>query len=188
MKDWRSIVLLAFFRAFVSGVLAVLLTFCVFQLLELQNVWVWGCLVGCGVAFFTWVRGTEPEPERQTPVIVQEPEGFSLEIIYNDGAAGDFLTFGVTSDKFFSWCSGVAEGRSLAETVWTGARGLFSKGEYHQFRSELLVRGFLKPSGKSHSQGFELTGKGRALTSGVARTHAHASGTRTNDGRHFTGW
>lgn len=181
MEGWKGFIVFAFVRTAVVGVLSFILTICVFRLLQLENVWLWGSLVGCSVAFFNWLKFSEPEPEPVAPVIVQEPDTFRLEVDYDSGAAGDYLQFGVDPRKFFSWCEGVSLGRSTAEDNWCGSRGIFAKSEYRTLRDELVTRGFMRLRGKSPSQGYELSAKGSALVRGVARTHAHATTSSTKN-------
>ena len=92
-----------------------------------------------------------------------------VSIDWNDGHAGLFSEMGIERDQFIAWCIGAAGGRSLGENHWTGLRGPFSKGEYHQFRDELIQRGLIAQRGKYHSSGFQLTGKGRAVCAEVVR-------------------
>ena len=95
-----------------------------------------------------------------------------VSIRYNDGQAGLFSEFAIHRDQFIAWCIGADQGRSIGENHWTGAQAIFSKPEYHAFRDELKNRGLIRAKGRHHAQGFELTGKGRALVSEVARRYS----------------
>lgn len=127
-----------------------------------------------GICLVSWLALIVPKPEKSKlqPVILKHQETntpLKVSIDWNEGQAGLFSSMGITRDQFIAWCIGANEGRSLGENHWCGSRGVFSKGEYHAFRDELERRGLLRPKGRHHAQGFELTGKGRAVAAEVAR-------------------
>ena len=128
-----------------------------------------------GICLVSWLILIIPKPEkarldRQTLVKPQEIiTPLKVSIDWNDGQAGLFAEMGIQRDQFIAWCIGAAEGRSLGENHWCGSRGVFSKGEYHAFRDELERRGLLRAKGRHHAQGYELTGKGRALAAEISR-------------------
>jgi len=195
-NDIESGVLVPVLQACVTGLLAGCAVLAGGVMWRWQYTFPGSSLVACVVVFASWLffrvevgrrldvasGVTLNQTPGETPAGQPEPiRGFQLEVDYNEGRAGDYLSFGVEPERFTAWCQGVASGRGLAEDSWTGSAGLFSKSEYRQLREQLVERGFLRLRGKHHSQGFQLTGKGKALTSGVARARAHASNTPEND-------
>jgi hypothetical protein len=95
----------------------------------------------------------------------------NLNLLYNDGQAGDFLDLPCDYQRLEAWCAGVAGGKSLGENHWTGAHAPFSKGEYHKLLDELVKRGLVRLRGRHYSSGYELTGKGSALAAELARRY-----------------
>ncbi len=111
--------------------------------------------------------------DRKSATVALKPQEvftpLKLSIDWNDGQAGLFSEIGISRDQFIAWCVGVGQGKSLGENHWCGSKGVFSKGEYHIFRDELERRGLLRPKGRHHAQGFELSAKGAAVVTEVAR-------------------
>lgn len=129
-----------------------------------------------GICLASWLALIIPKPmlDRQTlgkvyPMESQDPKPLKVSIDWNDGQAGLFAEMGIERDQFIAWCIGASQGRSLGENHWCGSKGVFSKAEYHAFRDELINRGIIKAKGRHHAQGFQLTGKGRAVCAEVAR-------------------
>lgn len=107
------------------------------------------------------------------PAIVYpaETSQLKLSIDWDEGRAGLFDDLNISDDQFITWACGVASGRSLGENHWTGAANPFSKGQYHAFIDRLSFHSVVRQKGKARTSGFELTGKGRAITSEVLRRY-----------------
>lgn len=153
--------------------------------------WPWGYagLAGVGVMFWAWLffrsevqrrldveAGVDTAQAQPVQLQAQPVQEYRLEIDYDSGKAGDWLSLGVPFEKFTQWACGVAEGRSLAESQWIGSRGIFSRGEYVHMLTELLNRGYIRRrSLNGHQLGYELCAKGKALVRGASTpfTHSH---------------
>lgn len=198
MNDVEKSVIVPLLQAGISGCLAGALAGSGCALWEWE--WAWAGVVGCVVTLAAWlyfraevklradvqagVVQVQAQPAQPEPV-----QAFELAVTYNEGAAGDILQFGVDPERFRAWCSGVADGRSLAQAGWIGRGGLFSRSEYTRLMAELLNRGYIRLRCESgHAQGYELVAKGRALVNGAARAHAHARTHSTGENARGVAW
>ncbi len=94
-----------------------------------------------------------------------------LSIDWDEGRAGLFDDIRIDDETFIAWACGAAQGKSLGENWWTGSHGLFSKGQYHHFISKMIHLGMIRQRGRTYNQGYELTGKGRAVMAEIDRRY-----------------
>lgn len=124
----------------------------------------------------------EPEQMQSTA------EPVKLEVIYKESTGYHRwlnleLPNGVSQDDLLTFARGVVNGKSLAESVWTGKGKLFSKPKYNQLLDSLTQAGIVRWKNEAApAQGRELVGQqGRlALLKLVygdenARKHTQAS-------------
>lgn len=175
-----SAVVVPLFQAALTGFLASVAAGTVAILAHWQDPLTTACLVLAVVTLAAWlifraeaVDRLHPRPVvKAEPVQVYQSVTHTLALSWNDGHTGEWL--GLQDwEKFRDWAIGVSSGQSLGESHWTGRTAPFSKGEYHQMIDRLLERGIIRMRGKYHAQGYELTGKGRAVTGEITRRYGN---------------
>ena len=100
------------------------------------------------------------EPQQPAPqpvrVIVEQDNGHQVDYID--------LPPTIDREKAALFARGLLGGRVFAQTAWTGATGLFSRGEYDQLVSVFISRGLAQwRNPGAHAQGLTLTAPGRAV-------------------------
>lgn len=173
------------FMAVLTGVFLGILAGAAAALGDIPQPWTVGLMAASLSAALAWLyliswwrsviegmHGIERTQNLQT--VSTETAMLSLSIDWDDGHAGLWADLETERDKFICWAIGVANGKSLGENHWTGAAGIFSKSEYHAMRDGLEYYGLIRPAGKHHSQGYALSGKGRAICSEIARRYSAA--------------
>lgn len=167
-------------QAIVSGILFAALAVSCWKVSQGVTAWrLFGAAlaVGCFIAWLSALRKINAWGDADHGIVPLEPETVypvdtvQLNIVWADGGAGEFTRLGVDLERFAKWCAGISQGRPLGENHWTGANGLFSKGEYHVMRDELEVRGLIRMRGRHSTGGYELTSKGRAVVCELARQY-----------------
>src|SRR3990167_1860369 len=122
--------------------------------------WLW--LVGKAIRMLEALAGVEPAPIQA--VTYPTETRLHLAIDWDQGRGGLFEELDIDDATFIAWACDVARGKSLGEDWPTGRHGRFSKGTYHQFLGRLEFQGVIRKRGRAINSGFELTGKGRAIT------------------------
>jgi len=94
--------------------------------------------------------------------VVGDPERFSVEI-----KAGHRVSY-INSASYQQWRAFVDRmvngDANTSEAAWCGSRGPFEKGQWLDFRDELMRRGFAEWNNPdAHAQGWKLTNGGDAL-------------------------
>jgi len=71
---------------------------------------------------------------------------------------------GATEEQWRQFVSGMVDGKSTAESGWTGNGKPFDKDSFNAFRDELIARGYgIWNNPDAHSQGWRLTRKGELV-------------------------
>jgi hypothetical protein len=142
-------------------------------LLDLPKPWAWMLTAWALVQAVTltgllwrWLRLTQPVEmvtglDLDQDGYVGPPPSVRLELAKgNQTVIADIPT---SQAKLVRLAQGLQAGLGLAEGIWTGSNGPFSRAEYRAVRAELQARGLIAPaSDKSLSQGFALTSSGKA--------------------------
>ena len=155
------------------GVLALLIAW----LCGLPRPWAWGLGAWAAILALTltgllwrWLRLTQPIEQLTGLDLNQDgyvgpPPFVRIELAQKTtgGTQTVIANLPTSQAKLTRLAQGLQAGLSLAEGVWTGSNGPFSKAEYRALRAELQARGMIEPaSEKGNSQGYALTPAGRA--------------------------
>ena len=181
-----SAVVIPSMQALICGVLFALAGVAVYHAWGVRTGWAlfWAGL--SGVAFIAWLMvlkrwlswsdalaGIMPAPVQA--VTYPTETRLHLAIDWDQGRGGLFEELDIDDATFIAWACDVARGKSLGENWHTGRHGRFSKGTYHQFLGRLEFQGVIRKRGRAINSGFELTGKGRAITDEVLSRYGSPS-------------
>ena len=135
-----------------------------------------GLPVGLGAALVAWLLrpGAVQLPtlpavvEPPQPPIIKAAQTVRVNVISDDGRAGEYMQFGIDGDRLRQFAAGLLAGRALTSREWSGGGGLFSQVEFARLRGELIRRNLARWGGRDPRSGCVLTSQGRAVMRGLA--------------------
>lgn len=137
--------------------------------------WAVGVTVGSLASLKAWgsllddwrslLYGIEPDsPAAAADNLPEITQPVRVELFSDNGNRGQFANIPASMDQLVELGRGIAAGDSFSVSRWTGAHGIFSRGEFESLRGELLKLGWLEwRSDRSNSQGVDVTRAGGAV-------------------------
>ncbi len=138
-----------------------------------------GIVLGCIVALVGWFSYrshwqqiidillgvdyymNEEKPEEQ--LTGERVAPMRVELLEEGGMVGNFINLPYP-EKIPYLAAGLQQGKTFAQSVWTGQGALFSRNEFETIRAELLKRGLARWRKEgAPGQGVHLTPAGRAV-------------------------
>jgi hypothetical protein len=171
-------VLIPLFQAIITGGFTLAIVTAIVSLMDLPSPLGWGAFFGAFVALGSWLSYINKFYAAMLGVYSQtkrdnEPKDyqFQVEAIQEDGRTGFFLDLPFDQDKFNEVCRYVSRHNfEFSQALLSGRGKLLGRSDFEALRAQMIGAGLAQwVSGRSHSQGTQLTSSGRGIVKHYAR-------------------
>lgn len=183
MKSGYELVAVPFFQCLITGGFSGLLALAAAILAKWPDPTTPALFVFAFISLFSWLafrgRATRAHElikgvDLETPPTQPETNSLTLRVNVIAPTEGEFLDVPDGRERLIKLAAGLVAGKPFTVRGWTGAGGLYSEAEFSRLQAELIHFGYARWRSHDPRSGVEITAKGRAILSQLAREGNHS--------------